>query len=288
VQVGAPGERAGAERAVPGDQVLDAGRQPSSIPGRAFALSRSSTLLRAEGADVRAVTRDSSAARLPGDIDVTEGDPARHWDGVTTLFLHPRAIGDAAGELVALAGRHGVRRVVALPAMNVDYKLDAQPSRFRGDRNKEAEDAAVGSGLEWVSQRAGSFASNACKAWGAQIRTGDVVRGPYANFAESPPHEGDLAEVGARAMLTDEHGEMVAVLGEALGKPLRYQEIPPEVARRGMVGNGFPEAFAESLLARYANGVGEPAPVTGEVDKILGRPASTFAEWAADNAAAFR
>jgi uncharacterized protein YbjT (DUF2867 family) len=260
-------------------------------------------LLRTEGAEVRAVTRDASAAGLPEDVDVVEGDPARHLDGVTALFLHPRAVGDAAGELVALAVRRGVRRVVALSAMNVDDELGAQPSRFRGDRNKEAEDAAVGSGLEWVSLRAGSFASNAFSAWGAQIRAGDVVRGPYANFAESPLHEQDLAEVGARAMLTDEligrkvvltgpqsltHEEMIAVLGEALGKPLRYQEVPPEAARHGMVANGFPEAFVESLLARYAKGAGEPAPVTGEVDKILGRPARTFSEWASDNVAAFR
>jgi hypothetical protein len=41
------------------------------------------------------------------------------------------------------------------------------------------------------------------------------------------------------------------------------------------------------LLARYARGVGRPAPFTGEVEKILGRPARSYAEWVADHAAAF-
>jgi hypothetical protein len=51
--------------------------------------------------------------------------------------------------------------------------------------------------------------------------------------------------------------------------------------------HGFPEPFAEALLARYARGVGQPAPFTGEVEKILGRPARSYAEWVADHAAAF-
>jgi len=42
------------------------------------------------------------------------------------------------------------------------------------------------------------------------------------------------------------------------------------------------------LMARYAKKVGQAAPLTGEVEKILGRPALTFAEWASDHASAFR
>ncbi|MGH3326461.1 MAG: NAD(P)H-binding protein [Streptomycetales bacterium] len=266
-------------------------------------------LLAGEGAKVRAVTRNPLAAGLPAHVEAVEGDPSRpdtiapFLAGVTGLFLHPRAVGDGAGELLALAREQGVRRVVTLSAMNVDDDLDEQPSRYRGDRNKEVEDAVVGSGLEWVSLRAGFFAVNTLHAWGAQIRAGDVVRGPYAAFAEAPIHERDLAGVGARALLTDEfvgrrleltgpqsltHEEMVAIVGDATGRPLRYQEIPPQAAKQGMVAHGFPEPFVEALMARYARGVGQPAPVTGEVEAILGRPALTFAEWVTENAAAFR
>jgi hypothetical protein len=41
-------------------------------------------------------------------------------------------------------------------------------------------------------------------------------------------------------------------------------------------------------MARYAREVSQPAPVTGEVERILGRPARTYAQWVADHAAAFR
>jgi uncharacterized protein YbjT (DUF2867 family) len=265
-----------------------------------------------EGVKVRAVTRDPRADGLPAGVEVATGDLSRPdtiaplLEGVTALFLHPRAVGLAAGELLTLARERGVQRVVALSAMNVDDPLEEQPSRFNGDRNREVEDAAVASGLGWVSLRASSFAVNTLQAWGAQIRAGDVVYGPYASFAEASIHERDLAAVAARALRSDAlvarrgrrleltgpqsltHQQMVAILGEVLGRPLRYQEVPPNVAAQGMVAHGFPEPFVQALMARYARGVGQAAPVTGEVQGILGRPARTYAQWVTDHAAAFR
>jgi hypothetical protein len=55
-----------------------------------------------------------------------------------------------------------------------------------------------------------------------------------------------------------------------------------------MVAHGFAEQFVAALLAVQAKTVGQPAFVSGEVEKILGRPALSYAEWAADHAAAFR
>ena len=138
-----------------------------------------------QGAKVRAVTHNPHAAGLPAEVEVVEGDLSRpdtiapFLEGVTALFLHPRAVGLAAGELLTLARQRGVRRVVALSATNVDDPLDEQPSRYQGDRNKEVEDAAVASGLAWVSLRASSFAMNTLRAWGAQLRAGDVVHIGY-------------------------------------------------------------------------------------------------------------
>jgi uncharacterized protein YbjT (DUF2867 family) len=269
-------------------------------------------VLVSEGAEVRALTRNPQAAGLAAGVEVVEFDPARpeeiapFLEGVTALFLHPRAVGLAAGELLALARQRGVQRVVALSAMNVDDPLDQQPSRHNGDRNKEVEDAAAASGLGWVSLRASSFAIDTLQAWGAQIRAGDVVRYPYASFAEAQIHERDLAGVIARALRSDAlvarrgrrleltgpqaltHQQMVAIIGEVIRRPLRFQEIPPEVARQGMVQYGLPEPFVQALMARYAREVSQLAPVTGEVQRVLGRPARSYAEWVADHADAFQ
>ena len=262
-----------------------------------------------EGAEVRAITRNPQAAGLPAAVEVVEGDPSRPGTiapalrGVTGLFVNARSVGTAVDDLLALAREQGVRRVVALSAINVDDDFANQPSRYNGDRNKEVEDAAIGCGLDWVSLRPGFFAINTIGIWAAQIRAGDVVRGPYAASAWAPIDLRDLAEVAARALLTDElvgqrpaltgprsltHQEMVATIGDAIGRSLRYQEIPPDAAKQGMVAHGFSERFAAALLALQAEAVGQPAFVSGEVEKILGRPGLTFAQWAADHTADFR
>ncbi|MFD0204909.1 MULTISPECIES: NAD(P)H-binding protein [Saccharothrix] len=246
---------------------------------------------------VRAVSRAPKAHPPIADhVTFVDEHPA-HLTGVTALFVHPRAVADPFA-LVARARAAGVGKVVALSALNVDDDPADQPSRHRGDRNKEAEDAVTGSGLPWVSVRAGSFATNTATAWAHQIRAGDVVRGPYADFAEAPLDERDLAEVLARVLTTDTldgrrvevtgpashtHADLVAIIGDALGRPLRHEEIPTGQATDHLVRAGLPPAFAHALMDRYARGAGLPATVTGEVDKILRRPARTFARWATDH-----
>ncbi len=260
-------------------------------------------MVTARGAEVRAVTRDRQAAGLS--CEVVEGDAASpdSLRGVTALFVNPRAVGTEVDRLLAAAAGSGVRRVVALSANNVDDDFSRQPSRFRGDRNKETEDAVIASGLQWVSVRASTFAPNSVGMWGEQIRAGDVVRGPYANAAETPVDPRDIAAVAAVALLEDDllgrrvevtgpqtltQREMVGVIGTVLGRQLEYVDIAPELARKVILGKGFSEAFVDANLARLAALVDSPAVVAPDAEKILGRPPASFADWVSRNEAAFR
>jgi uncharacterized protein YbjT (DUF2867 family) len=214
--------------------------------------------------------------------------------GADAVFLNSRALGDDLETVVDRARSEGVTRLVALSAINADEDFSRQPSRFRGDRNKEVEQYAVGSGLEWVSLRPTLFATNFVGMWSAQIRTGDVVRGPYATASNAPIAERDIAAVAAKAFLTDDlvgrklaltgpqaltNAEMVETIGTVLGRPLHYHEVPGEAVRQGFIGIGFPAEFADAYIALLEMTVDTPALVTHEVDKILGRPAQPFAQW---------
>lgn len=265
-------------------------------------------ILTEAGAGVRAVTRDPATADLPAGAEVVHGDPRAPgtmdaaMDGVTALFVNPRAVGAEVGKLLALAREHGVRRVVTMSALNVEWDLDRQPSRLNGDRNMEVEAAVTASGLEWACLRSGFYAVNTIGMWAGQLRGGDEVRGAYPDAAWAPLHERDIAAVGAYALRTGglagrkpvltgpaalTQAEMVAAVGAATGRPLRFTAVPPEVAREGMVRGGVPAPAAAGFLALQADGYGQAGLVTGEVEAILGRPGLTYAEWAADHAADF-
>ena len=140
-----------------------------------------------------------------------------------------------------------------------------------------------------MSLRPTVFATNFAGMWSAQIRAGDVVAGPYAEASSAPIVESDISAVAARALLTDElvgqqipltgpqtftNSELVEVIGAVLGRPLRYQEIPPDVVRQRFIGLGFTAEFADAYMAMLAETLDKPALVTRDVEKILGRPAT--------------
>ena len=253
--------------------------------------------LAAAGARVRAITRSPQTAGFPAGVEAVR--PAIDaLSGASAVFLNSRALGDGLVDVVAAARRFGVTKLVALSAINADDDFLRQPSRFRGDRNKEVEQLAVDSGLDWVSLRPAVFASNFVGMWSAQIRAGDVVGGPYAAASSAPIVEADIAAVAARALLTDElvgqqipltgphaftNTELVEVIGTVLDRPLHYVEAPPDVVRQRFIGLGLGAEFADAYTAMLAETVDKPALVTRDVEKITGQPATPFARWASDN-----
>jgi hypothetical protein len=81
---------------------------------------------------------------------------------------------------------------------------------------------------------------------------------------------------------------MVSTIGEVIGRPLRYEEISPSQAAEGIIALGLPRPFADAMMARYARELENPYPVTDGVERILGRPARSYAEWVVDHAMAFQ
>jgi uncharacterized protein YbjT (DUF2867 family) len=249
---------------------------------------------------VRAVTRSPQTAGFPQGVEAVNSASSAidALAGASAVFLNSRALGDELADIVALAKRSGVTKLVALSAINADDDFSRQPSRFRGDRNKEVEQVSIDSGLDWVSLRPTVFASNFVGMWAAQIVAGDVVGGPYANASAAPIVETDIAAVAAQALLTDElvgqripltgpqaftNSELVEIIGTVLDRPLRYFEVPPEVVRQRFIGLGLGAEFADAYIAMLADALDKPALVTREVEKITGRPATTFAQWVSDH-----
>ncbi len=264
------------------------------------------THLHRAGAAVRALTRNPDAARLPAGFDVVRGDllePAgldAHLGGVDAVFLvWPFFTADAAAPAIAaIAAR--TRRLVYLSAATVPDDPDRQVTGIVA-MHAALERLIEGSGLEWTFLRSGGFATNTL-AWAPQVRAGDVVRGPYGGAARSLIHERDIAAVAARVLTSGGHGgaryvltgpeavtqlDQASAIGDAIGRPVRYDEIPREVARQQLT-TWMPPDGADAALDYWASLVSEPELVTSTVEEITGAPAHTFREWAADHAGDFR
>ncbi|MEE6136260.1 NAD(P)H-binding protein [Mycobacterium sp. 050128] len=251
----------------------------------------------AAGASVRAITRTPNRAGFPSPVEVLDS-VGEALPGASAVFLNSRALGETLPDVVAECRRAGVTKLVALSAINADDDFSRQPSRFRGDRNREVEQLAVGSGLAWVSLRPTVFATNFAGMWAAQIRAGDVVAGPYAAASTAPIVESDIAAVAARALLSDElvgqrvpltgpqaltNTQLVGIIGTVLGRRLQYREIPAEAVRQRFIDLGFGAEFGDAYTAMLAETMDHPALVTHDAEKILGRAPQSFAQWVSEH-----
>lgn len=266
-----------------------------------------SGLLRA-GAKVRALTRTPGTARFPDGVAVAGGDladPGSLEDalsGVDAVFLvWPTVSADhAAPATIDLIAEHA-RRIVYLSARGVPEDSRPDPGPIIGS-HAAMEHRIERSGLEYTFLRPGGFATNTLM-WAPQIRGTGVVRSFYGAAARPLIHERDIAAVGVAALTGDGHAgaryvltgpqvltqaEQVKVIGEAIGRALRWEELPPETARREMLEQGWAPSFADQILEAHAKMVTAPETVTCTVEEVTGRPATGFGEWAADHAADFR
>ncbi|MEU7043228.1 NAD(P)H-binding protein [Streptomyces varsoviensis] len=239
---------------------------------------------------------------------------AEALDGVDRVFLFP--VAETAREVVALARRAGVRRIVVLSSGAVTMGVDT-------DFHLPVERAVEGSGLEWTHVRPGEFAMNKLALWGPSIRAEGVVRDPDPDLAWFPVHERDIADVAVTALLDDGHQgraytlngpemlsrrRQVELIAEAVGRPIRFEVVSREEARENYrEQGGFAAANADFLLGFEDYSGGEPdaagveAPDPAEVEApdpaaagpmptaeaVTGVPARTFAQWARDHAHEF-
>ena len=215
---------------------------------------------------------------------------------VFLLWTAPPATAPAVVERLA----SHARRVVLLSSPHrTPHPFFQQPNPMAAF-HAELERLIADAGLESTIVRPGMFASNTRPWWASMIREGDVVRWPYGAAETAPIDERDIAAVAARALYEDRHAggdyvltgpeslsqaEQVTLIGEAIGRRLRFEELSPEEFRRA---GGMPGPIADMLLNAWRAALGRPAFVTSTVADVVGSPARTFRQWAADHADAFR
>jgi len=259
----------------------------------------------AAGEEVTAVSRHA-AADLPEWVrhqqaDLGEPDGLKAvLDGADALFLllaGEMLVDDVKRrQLLDAVKSSGVRRVVLLSSQGARTRPQA-PSH---SGLRQFEEAVQQSGLDWTILRAGGFASNAF-GWAQMVREQRMVAAPFGDVALPVVDPEDIAAVAAAVLLDARHGghayeltgpeavsprRQAEAIGDALGESVRFHELNREEAREIFL-QFMPAAVAEGTLDILGRPSADEQQVSLDVERILGRAAGSFGDWARRNAAAF-
>ncbi|HEV7963289.1 MAG TPA: NAD(P)H-binding protein [Actinoplanes sp.] len=259
--------------------------------------------LLATGEPVRASVRNLASADLPAEVSVVAADLTRPdtltaaLDGVRKVFLYAPTAG--ADAFIAAARDADLDRVVLLSSGSV--LLPYAAGNVIAEEHRAVEQALAGSGLRWTPIRPLVLANNAMN-WADSIRAEGVVRLVHPDAVLAPIHERDIAAVAVAALLGeagDDVGAMltgpellsqrrqVELVGAAIDRDIQIEELSESEAREHFGQFEKPEivdAILEFITAAASGG----SPATDTAQRVLGRPATPFAQWAREHASDFR
>jgi uncharacterized protein YbjT (DUF2867 family) len=257
----------------------------------------------AAGEEVRVLVRNPAEGALAAGVKAVPGDLNRPetlsaaLTGARGLFLLP-GYRDMPGVL-AEADRAGVEQVVLLSS---GAAADGDTSNAVSRYMIESEDAVRESGLPWTILRPSGFMSNALRDWLPQVQAGDVVHAPFADVRIAAIDPFDIAAVAAVAFSAQAHRgrtyrltgpesllpcEQVRVLGAVLGRDLRFVAQTDAEAKAEM-SRAMPTEYVDAFFSYFADGTYDDSAVLPTVEKLTGRPARSFEQWATAHAAAFQ
>jgi uncharacterized protein YbjT (DUF2867 family) len=250
--------------------------------------------LLAKGYAVRAATRNIN--RIPSDAGV-EAVPfdfsipntlVHALEGVTGLFLvAPPMDPDVHNKLapfIELARDTGLPHLVLLSALGVDKNEEAP---LRG-----LEQTVIDSGIPWTILRPNFFMENFSAGFLAPmikdqgsivlaagdgktsfVSAEDIARVATVSFDEGGTGR-EYSLTGPEAL---DHGEVAAMISEAIGSTVTYQAISEEMMLQGARDQGLPESSVQYLGFLYtAVRSGYCATIYDDVRKVTGKEPMSF------------
>ena len=261
------------------------------------------------GAAVRALVRDESKAQglkhagvevVVGELEKPETLDAA-FSGVDKVFLltpvSPNAVTQASNGIAA-ARRAGRLYIVRMSAVKASHQSPSRISRLHAD----TEDELKASGLPYTILKPHFFMQNTMMAAQSVASEGRVFM-PVKNGKLGIIDIRDIGEVAAKVLTSEGHQgntytltgpasisfhDVAAGLSKALGKEVKYVDVPLEAGRDAMLGMGFPEWVADGYIEyfkAYSEGYGDL--VTADVEEIIGRAPRSYETFARDFAQVF-
>ncbi len=246
--------------------------------------------LRAAGGSVKAASR-SSEVHFDWEDPSSWAPALQDVDAAYVTYFPDLAIPGAdetVGEFIDTALANKVNRLVLLSG--------------RGEEGaRRAEIRLQESDADWTVVRCGFFSQNFSETFPDPVRHG-VLPLPTGDAVDPFLDADDIADVVVAALLDDSHigqlyeltgprlltlSEVATTLTEAIGRQVTFVPMSKEAYAADISEQGFPGEVATHIADVIALALdGRNAFVTGDVEKVLGRPPRDFADYARSAAAA--
>jgi uncharacterized protein YbjT (DUF2867 family) len=256
------------------------------------------------GAKVRAAFQSSSKQATPAGVetaivDYNQPDTLRTaLKGADRVFL----VGPPTAQLPALErkavdvmAKCGVRHVVKLSAMGGRQSIFTR-------QHAESEDYILSTGVPYTFLRPNGFMQNIVNYNAPTINTQNAFYGTEGDGQVSQIDIRDVARVAAKTLTEDGHlgkvytltgpepltnAQVAQILSRVLAREVRYINLTPEQLKPALLSAGLPEWTADALLdLQRLYREGKASEVTEDVEKILGRKPTSFAQFLADHRSA--
>lgn len=241
-----------------------------------------------------------SVAGTPGRVlNLLNPDSAQAaMKGVRRLFLltpaHPEMEAMTA-HAVRAAKAAGVHHIVRVSGAGADPTSEVAIARLQG----RCDQIVIDSGIAYTLLRPKNFMQNFTTFLRDMIRAGTV----YSSQGDGrvPFIDGrDIAAVAARVLqepqvhagkaytLTGPHAltnaGALAVIAQQIGRPIQLMDISEEQAVEGMRQAGMPEPLVQAMSSlNRIIATGWVTQVTDDVPRLLGRPATAWADFVAEH-----
>ena len=238
-------------------------------------------------------------------IGSRSGDPAFEWTDPSTWEPVLAGVDRVYVTYLPDLGFPGARETVGAFAKTA---VAAGVERFvllsgRGEKVAEqSEVAARAAGGDWTVIRASWFNQNFSESFLLDSVRSGVLALPGPPTRREPFVDlDDVADVAVAALTEDGHAgrtyevtnastrtlaETAAVLGEVLGRDIRFVECTEEQYREALLAEGAPADFAAELAHLFADILdGRNEQVTDGVREALGRPPRDFPDYVRATAA---
>jgi len=206
---------------------------------------------------------------------------------------------EVQSNFIDAAAAAGIEHVVKLSGIMPDLDSPFRFARMHGEIERRLE----ASGMAFTHLRAGEFMHAYFRQVPSIVAQGRLLL-PMEDARIASIDVGDIAEVAATVLTGSGHegatypltgpealsmADVAGKLSAATGNRIEYVNVAPEQATSAQLAAGMPPFTAEALAELFAERrKGKEAQVSPLVQTILGRPATSFDEFAVRHAAIFR